>query len=234
MKQATSELVTEIPVLPLRDMVVYPHGVHPLFVGTESSIRALEAAMATDKQVLLVAKRDADTEQPAREDLFDVGTVSTLLQLLKLPDGTIKVLVEGGFRARILDFDDAGQYMAADVQPLAEPAPPPAAEALVRSLMSQFEQYVQLSKKVPEEVLSSLSSIDEPGRLVDTIAAQMALKVEDRQTILETVDDRAANRTDTGADGRGDGSVSRSRSASAVASRNRWRRVSASTTSTNR
>ena len=119
MKQATSDLVTEIPVLPLRDMVVYPHGVHPLFVGTESSIRALEAAMATDKQVLLVAKRDADTERPAREDLFDVGTVSTLLQLLKLPDGTVKVLVEGGFRARILDFDDAGDYMAADVQALA-------------------------------------------------------------------------------------------------------------------
>ena len=188
MKQSATDLVTEIPVLPLRDMVVYPHGVHPLFVGTESSIRALEAAMATDKQVLLVAKRDADTEQPTREDLFDVGTVSTLLQLLKLPDGTIKVLVEGGFRGRILDFDDAGQYMAADVQPLVEPSAPAAAEALVRSLMGQFEQYVQLSKKVPEEVLSSLSSIDEPGRLVDTIAAQMALKVEDRQTILETVD----------------------------------------------
>ncbi len=188
MKQATSEIVTEIPVLPLRDMVVYPHGVHPLFVGTESSIRALEAAMATDKQVLLVAKRDAEIERPAREDLFDVGTVSTLLQLLKLPDGTVKVLVEGGFRARILDFDDAGDYMAADVQALAEPAPPPAADALLRSLMSQFEQYVQLSKKVPEEVLSSLSGIDEPGRLVDTIAAQMALKVDDRQNILETVE----------------------------------------------
>ncbi len=180
--------MTEIPVLPLRDMVVYPHGVHPLFVGTESSIRALEAAMATDKQVLLVAKRDADIERPAREDLFDVGTVSTLLQLLKLPDGTVKVLVEGGFRARILDFDDAGDYMAADVQALAEPTPPPAADALLRSLMSQFEQYVQLSKKVPEEVLSSLSGIDEPGRLVDTIAAQMSLKVDDRQNILETVE----------------------------------------------
>ncbi len=188
MKQATSETVTEIPVLPLRDMVVYPHGVHPLFVGTESSIRALEAAMATDKQVLLVAKRGAEIERPAREDLFDVGTVSTLLQLLKLPDGTVKVLVEGGFRARILDFDDAGDYMAADVQALPEPTPPPAADALLRSLMSQFEQYVQLSKKVPEEVLSSLSGIDEPGRLVDTIAAQMALKVDDRQNILETVE----------------------------------------------
>src|SRR3954451_21774164 len=161
MKQSTSAAVIEIPVLPLRDMVVYPHGVHPLFVGTESSIRALEAAMATDKQVLLVAKRDAETERPGRADLFEVGTVSTLLQLLKLPDGTVKVLVEGGCRARILDFDDGGAYMAADVQPLAEPAAPQSAEALVRSLMSQFEQYVQLSKKVPEEVLSSLAGIDE-------------------------------------------------------------------------
>ncbi|MCX7064465.1 MAG: endopeptidase La [Proteobacteria bacterium] len=187
MKQSATELLTEIPVLPLRDMVVYPHGVHPLFVGTESSIRALEAAMATDKQVLLVAKRDADTEHPLRADLFDVGTVSTLLQLLKLPDGTVKVLVEGGFRARILEFDDAGEYMAADVKLLLE-SPAQSAEALVRPLMAQFEQYVQLSKKVPEEVLSSLSSIDEPGRLVDTIAAQMNLKVDDRQNILETVD----------------------------------------------
>jgi ATP-dependent Lon protease len=188
MKQAPSAFVAEIPVLPLRDMVVYPHGVHPLFVGTESSIRALEAAMATDKQVLLVAKREADTERPGREDLFDVGTVATLLQLLKLPDGTVKVLVEGGFRARILDFDEAGEYMAADVQALVAPPVLEGSEALVRSLMSQFEQYVQLSKKVPEEVLSSLAGIDEPGRLVDTIAAQMALKVDDRQTILETVD----------------------------------------------
>ncbi len=188
MKRAASEFASEIPVLPLRDMVVYPHGVHPLFVGTESSIRALEAAMATDKQVLLVAKRDAEIERPSREDLFDIGTVATLLQLLKLPDGTVKVLVEGGFRARILDFDDAGDYMAADVQSLTEPVPPAAAEALLRSLMNQFEQYVQLSKKVPEEVLSSLAGIDEPGRLVDTIAAQMALKIDDRQRILETVE----------------------------------------------
>jgi ATP-dependent Lon protease len=188
MKQRASDLLNEIPVLPLRDMVVYPHGVHPLFVGTESSIRALDAAMATDKQVLLVAKRDADTERPRRDDLFDVGTIATLLQLLKLPDGTVKVLVEGGTRARILDFDDAGDYLAADVQALREPLAPSAADALVRSLMSQFEQYVQLSKKVPEEVLSSLSSIEEPGRLVDTIAAQMTLKIEDRQHILEAIE----------------------------------------------
>ena len=146
MKQRGNDLLNEIPVLPLRDMVVYPHGVHPLFVGTESSIRALDAAMASDKQVLLVAKRAAETERPRRDDLFEVGTIATLLQLLKLPDGTVKVLVEGGARARILDFDDAGDYLAADVQALREPPAPAAADALVRSLMSQFEQYVQLSK----------------------------------------------------------------------------------------
>ena len=187
MSRAADDLVTEIPVLPLRDMVVFPHGIHPLFVGTESSIRALEAAMATDKQILLVAKRDADIDAPKRRDLFDVGTIATLLQLLKLPDGTVKALVEGSARARILDFDDAGSFLVADVEVLREPDAPPTSDVLVRSLMNQFEQYVQLSKKVPEEVLSSLSSIDDPGRLVDTIAAQMTLKISDRQRILEVL-----------------------------------------------
>ncbi len=192
MKQAPGETLTEVPVLPLRDMVVYPHGVHPLFVGTERSIRALEAAMASDKKVLLVAKRDAECDEPAMADLFDVGTVSTVLQLLKLPDGTVKVLVEGGHRARITEVDVAGEYIVADVAMLDPGRSPDEADALSRSLMSQFEQYVQLSKKVPEEVLSSLGSIDELGRLIDTIAAQMALKVDQRQSILEAtlIDDR--------------------------------------------
>lgn len=182
-----SEL-NELPVLPLRDMVVYPQGVHPLFVGTERSIHALEAAMASDKQVLLLAKRDAGVENPAEADLFDVGTVSTILQLLKLPDGTVKVLVEGGFRARMSRFDDAPDYLRADVEKLDEVRlGAREAEGLTRSVMTQFEQYVQLSKKVPQEVLTSLSSIEEPGRLVDTIASQLSLKIEDKQTILETV-----------------------------------------------
>ncbi len=192
MKQRPGATLTEVPVLPLRDMVVYPHGVHPLFVGTERSIRALEAAMASDKQVLLVAKRDAECEEPGRADLFAVGTVSTVLQLLKLPDGTVKVLVEGGHRAQISEIDIAGDYIVADVALLDPGVSPDDVSALSRSLMSQFEQYVQLSKKVPEEVLSSLGSIDELGRLIDTIAAQMALKVDQRQDILEStaVDER--------------------------------------------
>ncbi len=178
-----------VPVLPLRDMVVYPHGVHPLFVGTESSIRALDAAMADDKQILLLAKRDADQEAPAQEDLFTVGTVATVLQLLKLPDGTVKVLVEGGHRARVVSLEVAEDYSRARVEPLVEPeVDGREAETLVRSIMEQFEQYVKASKKVPQEVLSSLASIDDPARLVDTVAAQMSLKLEDKQQLLEAVD----------------------------------------------
>jgi ATP-dependent Lon protease len=180
--------VNDLPVLPLRDMVVYPQGVHPLFVGTARSICALEAAMGNDKQILLVAKRDAGVEDPSREDLFDVGTVSTILQLLKLPDGTVKVLVEGGTRGRIARFEGEGDHLRADVETWPEPRlPAREAEGLVRSVMAQFEQYVQLSKKVPQEVLTSVSAIEEPGRLVDTIASQLSLKLEDKQQILETV-----------------------------------------------
>lgn len=180
--------VTDVPVLPLRDMVVYPQGVHPLFVGTERSIRALEAAMSGDKQVLLVAKRDPACEDPEEGDLFELGTVSTILQLLKLPDGTVKVLVEGGQRARTGDMDGSGDHLRATVELIEEPKlAAREAEGLLRSVMTQFEEYVKLSKKVPQEVLTSLSSIEEPGRLVDTIAGQLALKVEDKQIILETV-----------------------------------------------
>jgi ATP-dependent Lon protease len=170
-------------------MVVYPHGVHPLFVGTESSIRALDSAMADDKQILLVAKRDAEVDMPAAEDLFDVGTVATILQLLKLPDGTVKVLVEGGQRARLLGLDPARdpEFLIADIELIDEPqVDPREAEVLVRTVMNQFEQYVKSSKKVPQEVLSSLSSIDDPARLIDTIAAQISLKINEKQTILES------------------------------------------------
>ncbi|MGE0622524.1 MAG: endopeptidase La [Pseudomonadales bacterium] len=181
--------INHVPVLPLRDMVVYPHGVHPLFVGTESSIRALDAAMARDKQILLVAKRDAEVDKPRAEDLFEVGTVATVLQLLKLPDGTVKVLVEGGQRARLnsLTTDGDGDFLQADLEPIEEPTVESReAEALVRMVMGQFEQYVKSSKKVPQEVLSSLSSIDDPARLIDTIAAQISLKLEEKQKILES------------------------------------------------
>ncbi|MEM7217473.1 MAG: endopeptidase La [Pseudomonadota bacterium] len=182
----TEALQRDVPVLPLRDMVVYPHGVHPLFVGTETSIAALDAAMASDKQVLLVAKRDAEQDQPSRADLFDVGTVATLLQLLKLPDGTVKVLVEGGSRARLAELDTGGDYLAASVELIDEPVVADRdREALVRSVLTQLEQFVKVSKKIPQEVLSSLSSIDDPGRLIDTIAAQLSLSLEDRQRVLE-------------------------------------------------
>jgi ATP-dependent Lon protease len=170
-------------------MVVYPHGVHPLFVGTESSIRALDAAMAADKQILLVAKRDAEVDVPGMKDLFEVGTVATVLQLLKLPDGTVKVLVEGGQRARLrsLEHLEEGDFLQAEVEAIDEPTVEAReAEALVRTVMNQFEQYVKSSKKVPQEVLSSLSSIDDPARLVDTIAAQISLKIEEKQAILES------------------------------------------------
>ncbi|MGI9325159.1 MAG: endopeptidase La [Pseudomonadales bacterium] len=178
-----------MPTLPLRDMVIYPHGVHPLFVGTQRSIAALEAAMAADKQVLLLAKRDAAVDEPNAEDLFSFGTVATILQLLKLPDDTVKVLVEGGQRAQVRGLDFGGDYIEADVTMLPEPElASTEVEASVQALLSQFERYVESSKKVPAEVLSSLSSIDDPARLADTIAAQMTLKIEDKQAILEAVD----------------------------------------------
>ena len=178
-----------LPVLPLRDMVVYPHGVHPLFVGTESSIRALEAAMADSKKIFLIAKRDSDKTDLVAEDLYSLGTVATILQLLKLPDGTVKVLVEGGQRAEVahLQFDE--EYIRVAVDPCSEESlDGREAEALVRTLLSQFEQFAQNSKKIPQEVLASLSGIDDPSRLMDTVAAQMSLELEDRQQVLETLD----------------------------------------------
>ena len=179
----------DIPVLPLRDMVVYPHGVHPLFVGTESSIRALDAAMADDKQILLLAKIDPDVKEPKASDLYAVGTVATILQLLKLPDGTVKVLVEGGKRAELLALNVSEDYLTADVRAHPEgDIDVREGEALVRSILAQFESYVEASKKVPQEVMSSLSSIDDPARLVDTIAAQMSIDIKDKQAVLEAWD----------------------------------------------
>ena len=175
-----------VPVLPLRDMVVYPHGVHPLFVGTPASIQALDAAMTNDKQIFLVAKRAADQDAASADDVYTVGTLATVLQLLKLPDGTVKVLVEGGQRATASNFDFDSEYITADVSVTAEPVvEDDESDAMVRAVMSQFEQYVESNKKVPQEVLTSLSGIDDPARLIDTIASQMSLKLEDRQRVLE-------------------------------------------------
>ena len=179
----------QLPVLPLRDMVVYPHGVHPLFVGTESSIRALEAAMADSKKIFLIAKRDSDKTDLDAEDLYSLGTVATILQLLKLPDGTVKVLVEGGQRAEIATIEFAEEYIRAEITPCEEePIEGREAEALVRTLLSQFEQFAQSNKKIPQEVLASLSGIDDPSRLMDTVAAQISLELEERQRILETLE----------------------------------------------
>jgi ATP-dependent Lon protease len=173
-------------------MVVYPHGVHPLFVGTESSICALDQAMADDKQILLVAKRDAEVELPEAGDLFPMGTVATVLQLLKLPDGTVKVLVEGGQRAKLHELKADAEFLTAEVETVTEPqVDARESEALVRTIMGQFEQYIKVSKKVPQEVLSSVSSIDDPGRLVDTISAQLSLSIEDKQSVLECVELKA-------------------------------------------
>ncbi|MEX1033397.1 MAG: endopeptidase La [Cellvibrionaceae bacterium] len=183
----TPELLnSEIPLLPLRDVVVYPHMVIPLFVGREKSIEALEKAMATDKQVLLVAQKSASEDDPTARDMYEIGTVSTILQLLKLPDGTVKVLVEGGLRARIVSVDDADSYFRAAVEALpSEEIPEREAELLVQSAMNQFEQYVNLSKKVPAEVMTALTGIDDPGRLADTVAANMSLELAQKQELLE-------------------------------------------------
>jgi len=181
-----SSSVIELPLLPLRDVVVYPHMVLPLFVGRERSIEALEDAMANDKQVLLVAQRNAADDNPAADGIYQVGTVSNILQLLKLPDGTIKVLVEGSYRAAVDSVDDEGQFAVASVREIiSEDIPEREVESLLRSTIAQFEKYVNLSKKVPAEVLTSLTGIDEPGRLADTIAAHMSVPLEEKQHILE-------------------------------------------------
>ncbi|MDH5299916.1 MAG: endopeptidase La [Gammaproteobacteria bacterium] len=189
----TSELIDDqmvvMPVLPLRDVVVYPHMVIPLFVGRDKSIKALEAAMEEDKQILLVAQKSAAEDEPKIEDIYRVGTVSSILQLLKLPDGTVKVLVEGLRRTKIIHFLGGKEYFSAQVAAVEEAALDEREEdVMMRSIITQFDQYVKLNKKVPPEILTSLSGIEEPGRLADTIAAHMSLKIDEKQKALETFD----------------------------------------------
>ena len=178
----------EIPVLPLRDVVVYPHMVIPLFVGREKSISCLETAMETNKQVLLVAQKQADTDEPTVDDLFEVGTVATILQLLKLPDGTVKVLVEGQQRAKINHFKESEFFLAEAEFVVTPELEEREQEVIVRSAINQFEGFIKLNKKIPPEVLTSLSGIDEAARLADTIAAHMPLKLVDKQQVLEIID----------------------------------------------
>jgi ATP-dependent Lon protease len=181
-----------IPVLPLRDVVVYPHMVIPLFVGREKSILALEAAMADNKKILLLAQKNAEVDDPGQEDLYQIGTLSTILQMLKLPDGTIKVLVEGGDRVVVDSLLETNEYYSAAIKVLEKSGlvDDREAEVLLRSVLNLFDQYVKLNKKVPPEILTSLSGIDDPSRLADTIAAHMSLKLDEKQEILEIQDPR--------------------------------------------
>jgi len=178
--------ITALPLLPLRDVVVFPHMVMPLFVGRPKSIKALDVAMDAGKHILLVAQRQAAKDDPAADDLYDIGTVATVLQMLKLPDGTVKVLVEGTQRARIVRVEERSEYLAADAQAIpGDAGQPHEIEAMRRALLAQFDQYVKLNKKIPPEILTSMSGIDDGGRLADAIAAHLPLKLEQKQQILE-------------------------------------------------
>ena len=179
----------ELPLLPLRDVVVFPHMVIPLFVGRPKSIKALESAMEDGKSILLVAQKSAAKDEPAVEDLYDIGCIANILQMLKLPDGTIKVLVEGVQRARIERVEDIRSLFVASVRPVpVAEAPSHELEAMRRAIIAQFDQYVKLNKKIPPEILSSLAGIEEAGRLADTIAAHLPLKLEQKQEVLEMFD----------------------------------------------
>ncbi|WP_415905957.1 endopeptidase La [Neptuniibacter sp. QD72_48] len=185
------EQLIELPVLPLRDVVVYPHMVIPLFVGREKSIEALEAAMSGEKEILLVAQKNASDDEPLAEDLFEVGTVASVLQMLKLPDGTVKVLVEGDYRATIHALSEDEGFFTAQANMLAiEELTEAESELYKRTVLEQFERFVQVNKKIPSEVLSSLQNIDDVGRLADTIAAHMSLKLEEKQQILEMLSNK--------------------------------------------
>ncbi|MDQ2151433.1 endopeptidase La [Alcaligenaceae bacterium C4P045] len=176
----------DLPLLPLRDVVVFPHMVIPLFVGRPRSIRALEVAMEAGKSIMLVAQKSAGKDDPSPEDVYEIGCVASILQMLKLPDGTVKVLVEGAQRARITRVDDAESHFTCEVVPIAPDALQGAeTEALRRAIVAQFEQYVKLNKKIPPEILTSLAGIDDAGRLADTIAAHLPLKLEQKQKMLE-------------------------------------------------
>ncbi|MDP3281955.1 MAG: endopeptidase La [Nitrosomonas sp.] len=185
--QSSEQLI--LPLLPLRDVVVFPHMVIPLFVGRQKSIKALELAMESNKNILLVAQKIASKDDPAPEDLYDVCSIASLLQMLKLPDGTVKVLVEGNHRARILDLIDSETHFSGRAsQVLLEIMDNPEAEAMRRAILTQFDQYVKLNKKIPPEIITSLGGIDDAGRLADTIAAYLPLKLEQKQEILEIFD----------------------------------------------
>src|SRR6187399_3350308 len=178
-----------LPLLPLRDVVVFPHMVIPLFVGRPKSIKALEVAMEAGRQIMLVAQKAAGKDEPKPDDMFEVGCVSSILQMLKLPDGTVKVLVEGVQRATTHSVSDNGEYFVSEVTPVPpETEQKSEVEALRRAVTQQFDQYVKLNKKIPPEILTSIAGIDDAGRLADTIAAHLPLKLENKQSVLDLID----------------------------------------------
>ncbi len=190
MSERTARETLDLPVLPLRDVVVFPHMVIPLFVGRDKSIRALDLAMEADKRILLVAQKSAETDDPEAADLYEIGTLAHVLQLLKLPDGTIKVLVEGVSRARVTEVREVDGTLAGrgvEVEPTSD-REPREVEAVARSLMGLFEQYVKTNRKLPPELLQTLSGIDEPGRLADTISAHLGVRLAEKQRLLETIE----------------------------------------------
>ena len=174
------------PVLPLRDIVVFPHMIVPLFVGREKSVRALEDVMKDDKQILLVTQRNAAQDDPTPEDIYQVGTIGTVLQLLKLPDGTVKVLVEGGQRAKIAKFTENPNFFQAYAETTEDArGDERELDALARTVVTQFEQYIKLNKKIPPEVLVSINQIDDASKLADTVASHLSLKIAEKQELLE-------------------------------------------------
>ncbi|MEM9371184.1 MAG: LON peptidase substrate-binding domain-containing protein, partial [Pseudomonadota bacterium] len=174
------------PVLPLRDIVVFPHMIVPLFVGREKSVKALEQVMRDDRQILLSSQLDASVDDPGEDDIYRIGALANVLQLLKLPDGTVKVLVEGQMRAKIVDFIENPDYFEAKAEVIPDiEADEATVEALTRSLVEQFERYVKLNKNVPEEALANIGDIDDPAKLADTIAGHLGVKLSERQKLLE-------------------------------------------------
>ena len=184
------QIHTRYALLPLRDVVVFPHMVIPLFVGREKSIKALDNAMEAGKQVFVAAQHDASDDDPSPDKIFNVGTIANILQLLRLPDGTVKVLVEGVSRATIVEYVETEEAFSVDTQPIeGGEIDDQEAEVLVRTVMEQFEKYVKVSSKIPQEVLTSLRSVDDPCRLADSVSGHLNLRNEEKQKILEIYDD---------------------------------------------
>ena len=182
----TKSRTKDLPLLPLRDVVIFPSVVTPLFVGRDQSIVALQASMASDKQIMLVAQKDSNTENPEQEDLYEVGTISSILQLIKLPDGTVKVLVEGSKRAKIKSVNDYKDYKAVDVTPIKEEEETDEAPTLVANLKKDFQEYVKVTRKTTPEVLHTVNSIDRLGRLTDTLVGHLSINLDQKQELLET------------------------------------------------